>query len=320
MADELVSVVIPTFNYRAYVSQAVDSALAQTYANREIIVVDDGSTDHTDQMLAPYADRIRYIYQKNQGLSAARNTGIQAARGRWIALLDSDDLWHPRKLEVQMRYLARHPEIGLLAADPIPMEARRWPAVNPLELPAVSPITLEDLAVRSRFGPSSVVIRRECFDRAGLFDPELRSCEDRDMWIRIAAHFKIAKLHRPLWWYRVHPGNMHKAVVHMEEYEFRVLDKARSQLWAGRVPPRVQRMAFGFAHFASAIRYAEAGRHWWSLCKLIQSFVTWPFPYSVGIVRRPLERHRMFVVLLLRLLGLKAPFHDLDRHEPPEQP
>src|SRR5262245_48080665 len=116
MSDGLVTAVIPTYNYGRFVTAAVDSALAQTYPHVEIIVADDGSRDDTRARLAAYGDKVRYLYQDNQGVSAARNTAIRAARGDYYAFLDSDDRWHPRKLEVQMRYLARHPEVGLLAS------------------------------------------------------------------------------------------------------------------------------------------------------------------------------------------------------------
>jgi glycosyltransferase involved in cell wall biosynthesis len=307
MPDELVSVVIPTFNYRSFVTEAVDSALAQTYPNCEIIVVDDGSTDGSAEALTPYRDRIRYIYQPNQGLSAARNTGIAAARGRWIALLDSDDLWHPQKLERQMRYLFRHPEVGLLGADPVLDIRHGWPVLDAWQCQLAIPVTLEQLMIRSRFGPSSVVIRKQCLDRVGLFDQELRSCEDRDMWIRLAAHFPVVKLPASLWWYRVHSGNMHKVAQRMEEFEFRVLAKTMARLGPARLHPRIRPKALGFAYFAAAIRYEEAGRHWQSLLRLARSLWKWPLPYRPGEVRRPLERLRMLAVVLLRLLGLKAP-------------
>jgi len=101
-----ISVIIPTFNRARYVTKAIDSVLAQTYKDYEIIVVDDGSTDNTRQVLSPYMERIRYIYQDNAGVSAARNAGIRDAKGEWIAFLDSDDLWLPRKLACQMDYMS----------------------------------------------------------------------------------------------------------------------------------------------------------------------------------------------------------------------
>ena len=106
-----VSVIIPTYNRSKYVTKAIDSVLGQTYKDYEIIVVDDGSTDNTKEVLKPYTDRIKYLYQENTGVSAARNAGIRAAGGQWIAFLDSDDEWLPEKLSIQMDYLSRHNEI-----------------------------------------------------------------------------------------------------------------------------------------------------------------------------------------------------------------
>src|SRR5271165_7143352 len=102
MSAPLISVVIPTYNYGRYVPQAVESVLAQTFKDFEIIVVDDGSTDDTPQQLEPYQDRIRVHKQANQGVSAARNAGVRLARAALVAFLDADDVWHPRKLEIQM--------------------------------------------------------------------------------------------------------------------------------------------------------------------------------------------------------------------------
>src|SRR6516165_447182 len=130
--NDLVSVVIPTYNYRHFVTDAVASALEQTYQPVEVLVVDDGSRDDTRARLTPYLDRIRYIYQENQGLSAARNTGIRAAKGVWIALLDSDDAWHPRKLETQMEFIRQHPDIGVLGSDSILERPAQWPEPGPL--------------------------------------------------------------------------------------------------------------------------------------------------------------------------------------------
>src|SRR5262245_47307538 len=105
---DLVSVVIPSYNYGQFVGEAVESALLQTWRGGvEVIVVDDGSRDDTRRRLGPYMDRIRYIYQENRGLSGARNTGIRAARGEWIALLDADDRWHPEKTEIQLEAAER---------------------------------------------------------------------------------------------------------------------------------------------------------------------------------------------------------------------
>ncbi|NLW84235.1 MAG: glycosyltransferase family 2 protein [Phycisphaerae bacterium] len=103
-----VSIIIPTYNRATYVTMAIDSVLTQTYTDYEIIVVDDGSTDNTQEVLRPYMDKIHYIFQSNKGVSAARNTGIRAATGEWIAFLDSDDCFHKDKLAIQMNFIRKH--------------------------------------------------------------------------------------------------------------------------------------------------------------------------------------------------------------------
>ncbi len=226
MNPAFVSVVIPTYNYGRFVVEAVESVLAQTYRDLEIIVVDDGSTDDTRARLEPYVGRICYVYQHNQGLSAARNTGIRAAKGQWIAFLDSDDQWHPRKLEVQMAYLAGHPDVALLATDGVADLSGGWPEIERDPVPPAERIELEDIAIRSRFGPGGVVVRKECFDNAGLFDTDLRSVEDRDMWIRIACHYPVAKLKLPLWWHRTHSASMCYVVERTIAFERKVLQRA----------------------------------------------------------------------------------------------
>src|SRR3954470_1810603 len=116
IAVKTVSVIIPTYNYARYLPQAIDSALGQTHAPLEVIVVDDGSTDDTPRVLEAYASRIRVIRQANQGAGAARNAGIAAARGEYVAFLDSDDLWRRDKLELQLARFREEPDLGLVHA------------------------------------------------------------------------------------------------------------------------------------------------------------------------------------------------------------
>ena len=110
---QIVSVIIPTYNRAKYITSAIDSVLSQTYNNIEIIVVDDGSNDSTREVLYRYGNKIRYVYQENLGVSAARNRGIELSKGEWIAFLDSDDVWFPKKLSVQMEHISERPEIDV---------------------------------------------------------------------------------------------------------------------------------------------------------------------------------------------------------------
>jgi glycosyltransferase involved in cell wall biosynthesis len=274
----LVSIVIPTFNYGHFVGEAVESALNQTYSCVEVIVIDDGSTDDTRERLAPYIGRIHYHYQSNAGLSAARNTGIRLAQGEFVALLDSDDAFHPRKLETQVGMLLKRPEFGLLATEHFSEEPYTWQELPAQEL-SWDRISLEDMVIKSRFGPSSVVIRRECLERVGLFDSELKSVEDRDMWIRIAVHYPIAVLHFPLTWYRETPGSMSRNAQKMEYYERLVLERAFAipQLAHRRF---LRRRAQGLALLAAARRYQGSKLFGTATNRLLASLAAWPFPFA----------------------------------------
>src|SRR5712692_4545848 len=124
-ARPLVSVVIPAYNAGDYIVETLGSALAQTYAHREIIVIDDGSTDDTHRRVEPYLRQIRYIRQENAGEGGARNTGLRAATGDYLAFLDADDLWLPEKLEVQLQVAARHPESRMIVCDGVGIDEGR---------------------------------------------------------------------------------------------------------------------------------------------------------------------------------------------------
>jgi glycosyltransferase involved in cell wall biosynthesis len=307
MIDELVSVVIPTYNYGRFVVDAVRSALAQTYRNFEIIVVNDGSTDDTEERLEPFLDRIRYIRQDNQGLSAARNTGIRAAAGQWIAFLDSDDQWHPRKLEFQMRYLDSHPDVALLAAHVLTDLTGGWPEIAADSNPSAESVRFEDILLRSQFGPSSVVVRRECFERSGLFDAALRSVEDRDMWIRIACHYPVAKLNASLWWYRVHNASMSRVADRMVRCERQVLEKAFAQCPPLKRRRLIRLQSFSYFHRSSAYTYDAAGMRVQAAVRILWSMAVWPLPFAKRDCLTSLERPKKLLMILLRMAGLKPP-------------
>jgi glycosyltransferase involved in cell wall biosynthesis len=302
MSLPFVSVVIPTYNYGRYVTEAVDSVLAQTRPAGEVIVVDDGSTDDTRERLRPYLNRIRYVYQENRGLPVARNTGIRAARGDLIALLDSDDLWHPRKLELQVPFLIRSPEVGLVAVEAARDLTAGWPEVAGPFPPPARRVTLRDLLIRSRFGPSSVLVRKSCFDAVGLFDPDLRSAEDRDMWVRIAARFAIERVAAPLWWYRLHGGNMSAAAVRMEENEMKVLTRALATLHPEQHGWLLRRKVVGYTVKSAAYRYDMAGQHLPALARVLRSLALWPVPFRADEALTRWERPKMLVLFALRLL------------------
>jgi glycosyltransferase involved in cell wall biosynthesis len=177
--------------------EAVESVFAQTYGEWELIVVDDGSADGTGEVLKEYGRRLRYIYQANQGVSMARNRGLELAHGEFIAFLDSDDLWLPEKLRLQVAFMDGHPEAQICYTDEI--WVRRGVRVNPKKRHAkysgwIYPQCLP-LCIIS---PSSVLMRRGLFEQIGTFDPQLPVCEDYDLWLRVAARFPIFFIPRRL--------------------------------------------------------------------------------------------------------------------------
>jgi glycosyltransferase involved in cell wall biosynthesis len=184
----LVSAIIPTRNRRALVGEAVASVLAQREADLEVIVVDDGSTDGTRAAIAGLP--VRYVYQPPAGVSAARNHGARRARGEWLAFLDSDDLWRPRKLAAQLAFHRRYPEVPVSQTEEI--WVRNGRRINPARhhrKPA-GDIFVPSLA-RCLVSPSAVMLRRALFEAVGGFDESLAVCEDYDLWLRLACRVPI---------------------------------------------------------------------------------------------------------------------------------
>ncbi len=193
-----VSVIIPTYNRAALVQEAVASVLAQTWREFELIVVDDGSTDDTPEALAPYASRIRLLRRESRGgVSAARNAGMAAARGEWLAFLDSDDLWLPEKLARQMAYLAAHPE--QLWCQTEETWVRRGVRLKqpPTHRKIGGRIFFQSLE-RCMVSPSAVILHRRLLEEHGGFDENLPAAEDYDLWLRLSWRYDIGLAPEPL--------------------------------------------------------------------------------------------------------------------------
>lgn len=273
-----ISVVIPTYNYGKFVCQAVDSVLAQTCPPLEIIVVDDGSTDNTRELLKTYGNRIQYIYQENRHLSAARNTGIRAAKGEWIAFLDSDDLWHPQKLERISNIITTHPELSAVSTDGITFQDQP-PAVKAIFSGAGSliPIGLRELVYGVPFsGGSSAIVKRECLIQVGLFKETLRSVEDLDMWLRLAAHYRLMRLGELLTIVRVHPTSMSAQAERMEANHRKMLSEVFAAIPELRRHPFWKMVAYARLHRGVAMMHAEAGNRSAAFRSLWRSFLACP--------------------------------------------
>ena len=199
MMSPIVSIVIPTYNREHLLSRALDSVLAQTLGDFEVLVVDDGSTDETAVLMAEYEardERIRYFIQpQNAGVSAARNRGLREARGEFIAFLDSDDEWMPEKLERQTELLQVLPErFGLVytGVESVFSNGSR------VDLPKYRGHIYHEMLRKNvvHGGGSNVMLRRSAVERAGFFDEGIPAIEDYDYWIRVTQHSSGTTIHR----------------------------------------------------------------------------------------------------------------------------
>jgi glycosyltransferase involved in cell wall biosynthesis len=218
-----VSVVIPAYNAARWIAETLDSVLAQTFRNFEVIVVDDGSTDQTSEVVAGYGDRIHYLRKENGGEGSARNVGIRAARGSYIAFLDADDLWLPEKLQLQMELLSRRPDLPWVYSDTIAFGGETGQDL--LKMSDATKLCAGDilrpLLLADFITCQTPVIRRDVFGTVGYFDesPDLQAGEDRDMWLRIAAKYQVGFVDRPLAKHRNHATS--QCATMDPQYEFR---------------------------------------------------------------------------------------------------
>lgn len=205
-----VSVIIPSYNAAKYIKEAVDSALAQTYENIEVVVIDDGSTDNTKKILAPYAEkmRIKYVYESNKGLAGARNAGIKNSQGEYIAFLDADDIFLPEKVEEQVRVLEANRGYGACYSDLFHFDGAGKLYHHRYKYPSGD--VFEPLLHKQFINPLTVMARRELFNKYGYFDESLRRSEDWYVWLLWArAGVKFYYLDKPLAKYRVRSaGNL----------------------------------------------------------------------------------------------------------------
>lgn len=219
MFSHSVSVVIPAYNSELYIGAALDSVLAQNHSVNEIIVVDDGSTDSTQSVVARYPG-VKWIQQDHRGPSAARNSGILAAKSEWVAFLDSDDLWHPEKMEKQINALANFSSAmfgfstiegfytrgdGIVIEMPFMPEALcKWAAENQTFQESVFGDAYRLLLETNCVHTSSVVARREALLEVGQFDVSLNHGEDHDLWLRLSRRWPAVFNLKPISQYRIH--------------------------------------------------------------------------------------------------------------------
>lgn len=202
-----VSVIIPTYNRSEYICESIDSVLAQTYKDYEIIVIDDGSTDNTGEVLKKYGTKIKYLYQENKGVGAARNLGIRNSNGEYIGLLDDDDIWLSDKLDIQVRILDENTDLAFVCSgayfiDTVGRVIRFWESHRHNE-------TFKNLYEGNFVLNLTVLMRKSCFDKVGGYDEKLLVAQDYDLWLRLANNYKFKYIiNCPLAKYRIHENNI----------------------------------------------------------------------------------------------------------------
>lgn len=268
----LVSVVIPTYNRDDLVRKAIDSVLAQTHRDYEIVVIDDGSTDRTRDRLGEYGEAVRYFYQQRRGISAARNAGIERSRGDLIALLDSDDYWIPEKLERQVALFGEHPEYGLVASACGSIEQDG--TFRERGRTGRSGWVLEDLFARNYIRTSSVVVRKACIEKVGGFDESLEECEDYDLFLRVAAEYPIGFIDDPLAVYLDNPAGVSTDSLKGRLYRLKVLEKGYLK---ERIPEGPYRRRIAYIAFRIGRHYVERGRRKEGRAYLRQALSLRPF-------------------------------------------
>lgn len=290
-----VSVILPTYNRQVWVCNAIDSVLAQRRQPDEIVVIDDGSTDNTAEVLKSYGSAIRVISQPNRGVAAARNAGLLKAHGEWLAFIDSDDEWHPRYLETQVRALAQAPEAVLSVTDAHlvghdhPQKTYfelngihyRWGMFQSRHIPQSD--TMAFLIRHLPWQLGAVLVRRDTCMRAGLFDETLPLSEDVEWLARVARHGAMVLTDQALLEvYRRHgtPDGLSDPQV-LTPLQARSLNDKAYRRWL-RLPDlslkerravkkRIAANSVSLAHLLASSEHPLSARHWYG-----QSIRTWP--------------------------------------------
>ncbi|MCD9189480.1 MAG: glycosyltransferase [Pyrinomonadaceae bacterium] len=268
-----VSVIIPNYNYANYIAKTIDSVLAQTYKNLEIIVIDDGSKDNSLEILEGYGEKIKVLKQQNQGVSMARNNGAANSSGEYIAFLDADDIWLPGKMEVQMKRFFDDGEIGLVHCSMDFIDPNGKPCgenYNGMEGRVADEFLRFEKGVVVGAGSTGVVPRR-IFDELGGFDKRFSTAADWDFSYRLATKYKIAFVREPLVLYRIHNSNMHGNIKVMEHDMMLGFEKA----FAGETGAD-RRECYGNLHKTLAGSYFHAKQYSQFMRHAVKSLINKP--------------------------------------------
>lgn len=297
----IVSVVIPCFNHEKYIGECLDSVLNQTHSDFEVIVIDDGSTDGTPQIVRSYGSRVKYIWQKNKGPSSARNLGIRTSQAEFIAFQDADDIWLPEKLELQVEFLEENPDLAWVYSDMCTFNDQQilqtsWFSERPTQQGKV----FEKL-ISNNFVPTiTVIAKKSVILEVGGFDESLRSCEDKDLWLRLALKYPLGKLDRVLAKRRFHSNNLCRDNQLLFSSEIEVMQKMKrlvsSPSIQKRLESRLSKLYFELGYFFFARNNLTQAREFFRRSNLDRNlnFRTQLYFYSTFLDPRLIDWLRFF--------------------------
>lgn len=260
----VVSVIIPTYNRKAYLGQALDSLAAQTYRDFEIIVVDDGSTDDTAEFLRVRPESIRYFWQENAGPAAARNRGLKEARGQFVAFLDSDDLWQPSFLEATTQCLMRDKSVDVAFCRSVTIDDRGTVMANHGRRSAFGGDITAQLFASTFISTPTVLVRLNTVREHGGFDASLPTNEDYDLWLRLSLRHRFGLVDEPLCLRRSHPGTQSRngSLVVPTIRKARLLERFYHQLGgADKIPRNIAFARLAKVYYTAGKCSYRAGRY-----------------------------------------------------------
>jgi glycosyltransferase involved in cell wall biosynthesis len=296
-----VDIIIPAFNAAKYLPFALESVSSQTFDDWQILLVDDGSTDNTAEVVAPFLDRfgskIKYIKQNNRGLPAARNTAIRASTAEFLALLDADDVWLPCRLSESLKAFAERPQVGLAygLVTHIDQEGRLGGTFAGNRRNAEGRIAPYIYMRKVELPCPTVTFRRQCIDEVGSFDEAMRATEDRDLWLRIALRYEVAFVPKVLAYYRQSPNSMSADSQRMLNAQLHFIRKHYGSAGCGL---RSRQIAWARVYKQQAETLKRRNRPWDAMISSLQAVALYPLD---------MDNPRTAVSLLLNWIRSLAP-------------
>ena len=275
-----VNIIIPAFNAARFLPFSLESVVSQTLDDWQILLMDDGSTDNTAEVVAPFLDRlgskIRYIKQENRGLPAARNTAIRASTAEFLALLDADDVWLPCRLSESLKILVERPQVGLVYGLITGIDQENRPGITwGGNLSDADGHIAPQIYMRKVELPCpTITFRRKCVDEVGFFDETMRATEDRDLWLRIALRYEVGFVPKVLAYYRLSPNSMSTDPQRMLQEQLKFIRKHYGSEGCG-LRPRQIALARSYKQRAEALKVQS--QPWASLMSALQAVAFYPF-------------------------------------------